>query len=165
MCLIMKVVFILYIYQISDKTPINLLLITKIDDGKGLFSSHYCWIKDFNKVRDHLTGKFRGDANSNCNLRLHIKPYEQPVPVFFHNFTGYDAHLLMSALIKTKLKVIEYIDKNGREKTMIDGKFSVIANIMEKLISFSWGQFRFVVMHFRVQVQISLYRICPRKTF
>ena len=41
---------------------------------------------------------------------------------------------------------ITYKDKKGVEKkqTVTDGKISAIAQNMEKLISFSWGQFRFV---------------------
>ena len=44
---------------------------------------------------DHLTGKFRGAAHSICNLY-----YKNPIfiPIFFHNFAGYDAHLLIKQL-------------------------------------------------------------------
>ena len=43
-------------------------------------------------------------------------------------------------------KPITYKDKKGEEKkqTVTDGKISAIVQNMEKLISFSWGQFRFV---------------------
>ena len=108
------------------------------------------------KDHDHLTGIYRGHAHSKCNQQLRIKPYETPIPVFFHNLKNYDAHLLMSAVgntIEKKTtctdkdgKPITFKDKDGNErtKTVIDGKLSVIAQNMEKLISFSWGQFRFV---------------------
>ena len=42
-------------------------------------------------VRDHChwTGKFRGAAHQRCNL-MYRKTYK--IPVFFHNFSGYDSH-------------------------------------------------------------------------
>jgi hypothetical protein len=38
---------------------------------------------------DHVTGQFRGAAHCICNLK-----YKNPkfIPIFFHNFAGYDAH-------------------------------------------------------------------------
>ena len=48
-------------------------------------------------VRDHchFTGKFRGAAHQNCNL-LYRKTFK--IPAFFHNFSGYDSHLLFKNL-------------------------------------------------------------------
>ena len=45
------------------------------------------------KVRDHdhVTGEFRGAANKNCNLALRRTCR---IPVFFHNFRGYDSHFI-----------------------------------------------------------------------
>jgi len=45
------------------------------------------------KVRDHchLTGKFRGAAHNECNLQYRVPRF---IPVFFHNVSRYDAHLL-----------------------------------------------------------------------
>ena len=42
-------------------------------------------------MRDHChwTGKFRGAAHQRCNL-MYRKTYK--IPVFFHNFSGYDSH-------------------------------------------------------------------------
>ena len=39
------------------------------------------------RVRDHchITGKFRGSAHQECNLRLRIKPEDVTSPVIFHN--------------------------------------------------------------------------------
>ena len=44
-------------------------------------------------MRDHchVTGNFRGAAHRDCNLKL---PSLYKLPVFFHNFRGYDAHLI-----------------------------------------------------------------------
>ena len=112
------------------------------------------------KVRDHdhLTGKYRGAAHSKCNLSLRIDPYRTPIPVFFHNLKNYDSHHLISAIGRTEEKKTAVTDKNGKPimhkdrdgkdtnkpVTVTDGGISAIVQNMEKLISFSWGQFRFV---------------------
>ena len=51
------------------------------------------------KVRDHdhYTGKYRGAAHSNCNLRYKI-PRE--IPVIFHNGSTYDYHFIIKKLAK-----------------------------------------------------------------
>ena len=51
------------------------------------------------KVRDHChyTGKFRGAAHSECNLR-HKVPKE--IPVVFHNGSTYDYHFFIKQLAK-----------------------------------------------------------------
>ena len=112
------------------------------------------------KVRDHdhLTGKYRGPAHSKCNLSLRIDPYHTPIPVFFHNLKNYDSHHLISAIGRTEEKKTAVTDKNcepimrkdreGKDTdkpvTVTEGGISAIVQNMEKLISFSWGQFRFV---------------------
>ena len=78
------------------------------------------------KVRDHchLTGKYRGPAHSKCNLAYRKIDF---IPVFFHNLEGYDSHLLMQQLGKYPEKKLSCISKN-----------------MEKYISFSLGNLRFL---------------------
>ena len=95
---------------------------------------HICF-KSFSqndpKVRDHChyTGKYRGPAHNNCNLRYRIPSY---IPVIAHNSAGYDTHLFIKELAKSfedsginkkeyitfsvKVSVDKYIDKNGEEK-------------------------------------------------
>ena len=98
---------------------------------------HICF-KNFKqdnpKVRDHChyTGKYRGPAHNNHNLRYRIPSY---IPVFAHNSAGYDTHLSIKELAKhfddigvisknkeeyltfsVKIPVDKYIDKNGEEK-------------------------------------------------
>ena len=105
---------------------------------------------------DHITGEYRGPAHSKCNQQLRISPYHTPVPTLFHNLKNYDAHHLISAIGRTEVKETVCTDKNGqpltykdkkgveKKQTVTDGKISAIVQNMEKLISFSWGQFRFV---------------------
>ena len=79
-------------------------------------------------VRDHchITGKFRGAAHNVCNLRLRINPKTTIIPVVFHNLRGYDAHHIM------------------QEIGNITSKIKCIPNNMEKYISFSLGNLRFI---------------------
>jgi hypothetical protein len=74
------------------------------------------------KVRDHdhVTGRFRGAAHQRCNLLLR-KQYK--IPIFLHNFRGYDCHVLVEAL--------------GSHK---DLKVSVIGQGMEKYLTLGFGE-------------------------
>ena len=70
----------------------------KIMDG-----CHICGEKYTNKdvhIRDHchITGKFRGSAHQECNLKLRIKPEDIKIPVIFHNLRGYDSHFIMQQI-------------------------------------------------------------------
>ncbi|XP_020912011.1 uncharacterized protein LOC110249773 [Exaiptasia diaphana] len=70
------------------------------------------------KVLDHchLTGKYRGAAHNECNLQYRIPKF---FPVIFHNLSGYDSHLFIKNLGKSK------------------GKINCIPNNEEKYISFT----------------------------
>lgn len=70
------------------------------------------------KVKDHchLTGKYRGAAHQKCNLKYQNQKF---IPVFFHNFTGYDSHLLV------------------KEFSGLTGEINVIPTSEEKFISIS----------------------------
>ena len=112
------------------------------------------------KVRDHdhITGQYRGAAHSKCNLSLRIDPYRTEIPIFFHNLKNYDSHHIISAIGRTEEKKLIITDKDGepimkkdkdgkdtdKPVTVTDGGISGIVQNMEKLISFCWGQFRFV---------------------
>ena len=70
------------------------------------------------KVRDHchFTGKYRGAAHNQCNLKCR-KPLF--LPVVFHNLQGYDSHLFIKQLAK------------------VSGDLSCIPSTEEKYISLS----------------------------
>ena len=83
-----------------------------------------CWIckkefgKNEEKVKDHChyTGRYRGAAHNECNLK-----YRKPdfTPVVFHNLSGYDSHLFIKNL------------------GFSEGNIDCIPNNEEKYISFS----------------------------
>ncbi len=76
------------------------------------------------KVRDHdhLTGIFRGMAHNLCNLQFR---HSQIVPIFFHNLRGYDSHFLIKEIQSSH-------------------SASILANSMEKFISFRIDNLKFI---------------------
>ena len=69
--------------------------------------------EDKNKVRDHchITGKYRGAAHSQCNLKLKIP---SKIPIIFHNLQGYDGHLIFRELNNLKEIDIQVIPKTNQ---------------------------------------------------
>ena len=140
------------IYQIFEKS--KKMIYTRKDKDKFL-KSEECWIckKVFSKndknVRDHchFTGKFRGAAHNDCNLKVKKPKF---TPVFFHNLSGYDSHLFVKNLGKSegdidcipnneekytsfskKIQVGIYLDKDKNEKPkMHEIRFSDSAKFM-----------------------------------
>ena len=101
---------------------------------------HICGEKYTNKdvhVRDHchITGKFRGSAHQECNLKLRIKPESLKIPVIFHNLRGYDSHFIMQQIGKIANNYA-YIDKKGREQPLT---INAVPNNMEKYMAFMLG--------------------------
>ena len=76
-------------------------LVMTLNDERNFVWAFECYIyhRRFknDKVRDldHLSGNYRGAAHERCNLMLR-KTYK--VPVFFHNFRGYDSHMIVWGL-------------------------------------------------------------------
>ena len=89
------------------------------------------------KVRDHchITGKYRGSAHQECNLKLKLNPEEIKIPVIFHDLRGYDSHLIMQE-IGAIVKKNAYKNKKGEEKQM---NINAIPNNMEKYMAFMLG--------------------------
>ena len=88
-------------------------------------------------------GKYRGAAHSGCNLKLKIDPRQHVTPVAFHNLRGYDSHFLIANLGSSAYREHEN-DESGNPQIRTIGEVSVIANNMERMLSFSWNRFRFV---------------------
>ena len=125
------------LYHMFPELPMDPLTKKQWKKYKRSTKCHICY-KPFTlrdpKVRDHChyTGLYRGPAHSLYNLRYKIPSY---IPVVFHNFSGYDAHLFIRELgghasdmevitknkedymsFSIKVPVDSYIDKNGEEK-------------------------------------------------
>ena len=89
------------------------------------------------RVRDHchITGKFRGSAHQECNLKLRIKPEEIKILVIFHNLRGYDSNFIMQQIGEIANKYA-YKDKKGKEQPLT---INAIPNNMEKYMAFMLG--------------------------
>ena len=80
------------------------------------------------KVRDHChwSGTFLGACHNDCNLKARRKKI---VPIYAHNFSGYDGHFVMRALVEDTLF------KNKR--------ISGLGHNSEKMRTIQFGCFRF----------------------
>ena len=89
------------------------------------------------RVRDHchITGKYRGSAHQECNLKLRIEPEKIKIPVIFHNLRGYDSHFIMQE-IGAIVKKHTYKNTKGLETHM---SINAIPNNMEKYMAFMFG--------------------------
>ena len=118
------------------------LVMTEVDEQnfKTMDGCHICGEKYTDKdvrVRDHchITGKFRGSAHQECNLKLRIKPENLKIPVIFHNLRGYDSHFIMQQIGEIADKH-GYTNKKGEEQ---DLNINAIPNNMEKYMAFMLG--------------------------
>ena len=89
------------------------------------------------QVRDHchITGKYRGSAHQECNLKLRVNSEEVKIPVIFHNLRGYDSHFIMQE-IGAIVKKHVYTNKKGEKCQM---NINAIPNNMEKYMAFMLG--------------------------
>nr|CAG8642698.1 8208_t:CDS:2 [Entrophospora candida] len=79
---------------------------------------------------DHISGKYQGVAHSGCNLHLKINPIKEQILVIFHNFRGYDSHLVCQSAGKASSDQILVIAENiEKYKSMTIGKFKFIDSI------------------------------------
>ena len=118
------------------------LVMTEVDEQcfKNMDGCHICGEKYTDKdvrVRDHchITGKFRGSAHQECNLKLRIKPENLKIPVIFHNLRGYDSHFIMQQIGEIANKH-GYTNKKGEKQ---DLNINAIPNNMEKYMAFMLG--------------------------
>ena len=103
------------------------------EDRKHFNKASDCWIcgeeLGNDRVRDHchFTGRYRGPAHNNCNLK-----YRKPksISVFFHNLSGYDSHLFIKKLgTPNKNENIDCIPNNEEKyisfsKTIVTGQYT-----------------------------------------
>ena len=115
------------------------LVMTEDDEQRfrTMGGCHICGNKYTDKdvhVRDHchITGKFRGSAHQECNLKLRIKPEDIKIPVIFHNLRGYDSHFIMQRIGEIAKKHA-YTNKKGEKQ---DLNINAIPNNMEKYMAF-----------------------------
>ena len=80
---------------------------------------------ELDKVRDHchLTGKYRGPAHSDCNLKVKQKD-SNFITIVLHNFSNYDCHMFFKTLVDKKSDNVE---------------FKIITKTDEKIISVKYG--------------------------
>lgn len=122
------------IYNNHLKTVTPMLQLTEQEEIDFQNASH-CHIceKPFEdgeeKVRDHchLTGKYRNAAHSNCNLNFKLPNF---IPIFFHNLSGYDAHLFVRELC-TRGSKIDVIPQT-KEKYITFSKYVHVENKIQK---------------------------------
>ena len=74
----------------------------------------------------HVTGAYRGPAHNSCNIAYALEPSKWKMPIVLHNGKNYDTHLIIQAI-------------KGQH-----GKVSVVANNMEKYVTFSIDRLKFV---------------------
>ena len=125
------------------KKEFNKPLRMRKDDEEKFKKAEECHIcnkkytdKDI-QVRDHchITGKYRGSAHQECNLKLRVNPEEVKIPVIFHNLRGYDSHFIMQE-IGAIVKNHAYTNKKGKKCQM---NINAIPNNMEKYMAFMLG--------------------------
>ena len=82
----------------------NLELQITPEEEESFKLAEECWLCEEpfteDKVRDHdhLTGKYRGAAHNICNIQSQQRS-SSFVPIFFHNFSGYDCHPIFQELL------------------------------------------------------------------
>ena len=128
------------------------LVMTEVDEQhfKTMDGCHICGEKYTDKdvrVRDHchITGKFRGSAHQECNLKLRIKPENIKIPVIFHNLRGYDSHFIMQQIGEIA-NIHGYTNKKGEKQ---DLNINAIPNNMEKYMAFMLGNHLTIIDSFQ----------------
>ena len=124
------------------KKHFNKELVMTKEDNEDFKNSTTSWICDNDyidtdvKVRDHchITGKYRGSADTDCNINLKLN---RKIPTVFYNLKNYDSHLIMQEPGKFNLEI--RVIPNGLEKYKsftINNKLSVIDSFQFLCFSF-----------------------------
>src|SRR5258708_36755832 len=71
----------------------------------------------------HITGKFRGAACKDCNFKMQLS--RRSLPIYFHNYRGYDNHHIVHAIHARKKWVLEPIAQNMEKFMAMTAKFPV----------------------------------------
>jgi len=116
-------IYELYNYYLENPQPME---ITE-EEKKAFKVAKFCHIcgkkKHFNRIIEeyipfvkdhcHVTKKYRGPAHNNCNLKYKMG---KKMPIFFHNFKGYDSNFIIKEIHK-----FEHMKKSllGREGNII----------------------------------------------
>ena len=103
---------------LKTSNPYNLTN-EELEDYRSSTTCLYCGLEvEKKKVidHDHFTGDYRGAAHSSCNL-LATKP--KHVPVYFHNLSKYDLHLIVTELKTSRLKPIPLNEETYISYTMV----------------------------------------------
>ena len=85
------------------------------------------------KVRDHyhITGFFLGAVHRQCNLERLVS---FRIPFFFHNFHGYDTHLIVHEFGKRPERKIKVIGQNIEKYLQVEwGKNMVVRDSLQFL--------------------------------
>ena len=72
---------------------------------------------------DHLTGKYRGAACAHCNRKMRLS--RRSVPIYFHNYRGYDNHHIVHAFNNRPEWELEPIAQNMEKFMAMTAKFPV----------------------------------------
>src|SRR5271156_5561519 len=70
---------------------------------------------------DHLTGKYRGAACGNCNRKMQLM--RRSVPIYFHNYRGYDNHHIVHSFNGRKDWVLDPIAQNLEKFMAMQAKY------------------------------------------
>src|SRR5437773_608777 len=72
---------------------------------------------------DHITGLYRGAACARCNLKIRLS--RLTLPIYFHNYRGYDNHHIVHAFAGRKYWECEPIAQNMEKFMSMTCKFQV----------------------------------------
>ena len=123
------------LYAIEDKMmkiiETNTKMVMTDEDLKTFVAATECeecgkvFDESVPKCRDHhhFSGKFRGTLCNNCNLQKKCLRF---IPLYCHNFSGFDSHLILRSLD---------IDQ---------GRFETLSRNTEKIITMSLGKFKLI---------------------